>query len=330
METKILHMKPNRPDQDKLNIAARLIRDGELVAFPTETVYGLGANAYNTTAVGKIFQAKGRPADNPLIVHISDREMLEPLIRFMPPCAEQLIAAFWPGPLTLVFPKSEDVPAIVTAGLDTVAIRMPSHPVAHAFIYRAGVPIAAPSANLSGKPSPTRIKDVVEDMDGRIACIIDGGDCDVGLESTVIDLSAQTPVILRPGGVSKEELERVIGPLKVHEGTTEKPASPGMKYRHYAPDAQVILVQEPERFQSVIDAEKKAGKRVGALVLGDRHVRADLVMRLGATIEEAGKTLFALLREMDRQGADIIIVESMPETGRGRAVMNRLKKAAGK
>ena len=335
MDTKILHINPRQIDQDKLNIAARLIREGELVAFPTETVYGLGANALSSEAVGKIFEAKGRPTDNPLIVHIADPDMLEPLIRFMPEHAEEVMERFWPGPLTLIFPKSDDVPDQVTAGLDTVAIRMPSNPIAHALIYRAGVPIAAPSANLSGKPSPTRIKDVIEDMDGRIACIIDGGDCEVGIESTVLDLNSdQHPTILRPGGVSKEDLEELLGGVQVHSDSVSRPASPGMKYRHYAPRARVILIEGDAKksmktLKSRIAQEKALGRRVGALVYGDeKGIEADAVMSLGETSDDAGKSLFAHLREMDRKGIDTIIVEGVEEKGSGLAIMNRLKKAA--
>ncbi len=333
MKTEIIRMT-GRSDREKLEKAANYIREGELVAFPTETVYGLGANVFNSVAVRKIFAAKNRPPDNPLIVHISNREMLEELVSLIPKGAEELMKKFWPGPLTLIFPKSDAVPDAVTCGLPTVAVRMPSHPIALELIKKSRVPIAAPSANLSGKPSPTRIRDVIEDMDGRIACIIDGGDCEVGVESTVLDLNSNVPTILRPGGVSREELEKVLGRVMVYEGGAEKPASPGMKYRHYAPKAKVILVEGGKekilkKVASLVEEQKKAGKKVGVLMLGEKKVAGgDVVMSLGRTGAQAGKNLFALLREMDRKGVDMIIVEGVEETGRGLAVMNRLRKAA--
>ncbi|MDC8437743.1 MAG: threonylcarbamoyl-AMP synthase, partial [Candidatus Nitrosotenuis sp.] len=230
--------------------AASIIRRGNLVAFPTETVYGLGADALNAKAVKKIFVAKGRPADNPLIVHVSDKESVNDLARDIPQLAEKLISRFWPGPLTIVLKKSKMVPKVTTGGLDTVAIRMPKNKIAQALIREAGTPIAAPSANFFGRPSPTLAKHVLDDLDGRISAIIDGGRTRIGIESTVIDLTRKTPMLLRPGGVTLEELHSAIGRVDVHPILKGKKSelvhrSPGMKYKHYSPDAHVILIEGP-------------------------------------------------------------------------------------
>lgn len=330
METEIIRINP--PDRKELGRAARYIQKGELVAFPTETVYGLGANALDGEAVAKIFKAKNRPCDNPLIVHISDQKMLEGLVTKIPQKAGILMEKFWPGPLTIIFPKSKAVPDNVTCGLQTVAVRMPSHPIARELIRVSGVPIAAPSANISGKPSPTQVEDVIEDLNGKVACIIDGGDCEVGVESTVLDLNTDVPTILRPGGVSKEELEKVLGKVEVHAGSAEKPASPGMKYRHYAPKATVVLVeglQARKAIGEIAAHHMRDKKKVGVLVVGEvKTLRADAVMSMGTKSDEVARNLFRMLREMDRIGVDVIVVEGVEEKGRGLAVMNRLRKAA--
>ncbi len=245
MQTQLLPVSP-----ETLERAGELIREGHLVAFPTETVYGLGANALDADAVRRIFEAKGRPGDNPLIVHISALSQLPALIAGAPsPAARALMDAYWPGPMTLIFPKSDAVPEAVTAGLGTVAVRFPAHPAARALIDAAGVPIAAPSANRSGRPSPTSARHVLEDMDGRVPLILDGGDCEVGLESTVIDLSGETPRVLRPGGVTPEMIVAACGSAGVDPavmrplGENEVARSPGMKYRHYAPVGALTVVK---------------------------------------------------------------------------------------
>jgi len=245
MKTQYIKIDRDQPDHEILAAAANLIRRGRLVAFPTETVYGLGANGLDAAAVGRIFAAKGRPADNPLILHISDRRELDALVREVPEWLEPLLGKFWPGPFTVVLPRSEIVPDIVTAGLDTVAVRLPSLGVARELVRVAGVPIAAPSANLSGRPSPTTAAAVMADMDGRIGMVLDAGPCDVGLESTVLDCVAQPPVILRPGGVTQEMLEECLSSVRsAGQGSAAEnavPRAPGMKYRHYAPSAPLVL-----------------------------------------------------------------------------------------
>ncbi|MFW6603057.1 L-threonylcarbamoyladenylate synthase, partial [Listeria monocytogenes] len=250
--------------------AAKLLRSGECVAFPTETVYGLGADATNQAAVQKIYEAKGRPSDNPLIVHIARREQMDPFVASYPVKAIQLMEKFWPGPLTVILPlKKDSLATNVSAGLSTVGVRMPEHPVSLALIDAANIPVAAPSANRSGKPSPTTASHVIEDLDGKIAGIIDGGATGVGLESTVIDCSLDIPVILRPGGVTKEQIEQIIGPVDIATNNTketEKPKAPGMKYTHYAPKAPVYLIEGSIQFwQSEINKAEAANKKLGIL-----------------------------------------------------------------
>ena len=254
MKTQIIKIDTSTSNWDKqLDQAAEVLRSGGLVAFPTETVYGLGANALDEEAVKSIYRAKGRPSDNPLIVHIADTAAVKDLTDSIPGTAQALMDAFWPGPLTLVMPRSSLVPDIVTAGLDTVAVRMPSHPIASALIKKAGVPVAAPSANSSGRPSPTLARHVIEDMMGKIDVIIDGGNAEVGVESTVLDITVDPPVILRPGGVTLEQLRHVLGNVISDQtpGISDMagtPKSPGMKYRHYSPKATMLLIQgDPER-----------------------------------------------------------------------------------
>jgi L-threonylcarbamoyladenylate synthase len=322
--------------------AAELIRKGELVAFPTETVYGLGANALCGQAVQKIFAAKGRPGDNPLIAHVCDIKGVEPLVARIPPLARRAMEAFWPGPLTIVFPKSGAVPDAVTAGLDTVAVRFPSHPVARALIERAACPIAAPSANRSGRPSPTNAQDVYADMQGRIPLILDGGACGVGVESTVLDVS-DGPLILRPGGVTQGMLEQALGmPVRVHQAALKplegEARSPGMKYKHYAPKAQVVLVEgEPEamahRAAQLYDEALAKGRR--PCILGTEELkdiygeRAFYPLGKRAQPESIAHNLFAALREMDRRGYDAVFCETVEAQGVGLAIMNRLVRAAG-
>ncbi len=337
MQTELLPVSP-----ESLARAGELIRAGELVAFPTETVYGLGANALDEAAVRRIFDAKGRPGDNPLIVHISAAEQLEPLIGSAPgPTAKALMAAYWPGPMTLIFPKSRRVSAAVTAGLDTVAVRFPAHPAARALIDAAGVPIAAPSANRSGRPSPTTAAHVLEDMDGRIPMILDGGPCEVGLESTVVDMTGGDPRILRPGGVTPEMLRAVAGSAGVDEAVLhplragERPRSPGMKYRHYAPKGSLTVVQGAEdavirRICELYDAALADGLSPLILAL-EGHLPAygsRQTLSLGADADAMARAIFARLREADALGAGAIFSEAVPTDGVGLAVMNRLGRAA--
>ncbi len=323
------------PDE-RLKVAARLIVEGKLVAFPTETVYGLGADALNERAVRRIFEAKGRPADNPLIIHIAESEWLFELAREVPEVALRLAERFWPGPLTLVLPKGEKVPSVTTGGLDTVAVRMPAHPIALELIRLSGRPIAAPSANISGKPSPTEADHVVDDFYGRIECIIDGGPTPIGVESTVLDLTGEVPVLLRPGGLPLEDIERVIGRVDVHPAVkgieVNLAKAPGMKYKHYSPNAQVILVEGPReavrrKMEEIVKEFRSRGLKVG--VMATEKYDADAFFHLGESIEEVARNVFRALRELDKAGVDVILAEGIEERGLGLAVMNRLRKAAG-
>ena len=293
---------------DKINeLVVNTIREGGLVAFPTETVYGLGANALNPNAVKKIFLAKGRPQDNPLIIHISNLKQLDELVLEIPDLAVKLIDLFWPGPLTIIFKKNKIVPNEVTCGLDTVAIRMPSNKLALELIEKSNCPIAAPSANVSGRPSPTKAKHVIDDLNGKIDIVIDGGAVNIGLESTVIDLSGELPIILRPGKITRSQIESVIG--KVETSTCNvKPKSPGMKYKHYSPKAKVIIYSN-----NLIELKKK-------------YVNYK-VLKYESKVEMANK-IFNDFRECDDAGIDVILVKSVDEKGLGLAIMNRVKKAA--
>lgn len=317
------------------------MREGKLVAFPTETVYGLGANALDPQAVKRIYEAKGRPSDNPLIVHIAKASQLNTLVKEIPAPAEALIKTFWPGPLTLVLEKSELVPDIITAGLDTVAVRMPDNPVALRLIEEAGVPVAAPSANLSGRPSPTTYQHVLEDLNGRIEYIINGGPCKIGVESTVLDCTAEKPVILRPGGVTREMMEQIIGQVEtdavLEPEAGARPRSPGMKYRHYSPRAQMIIFEgKPdeiiEKINSLASDNRAEGLRTGVLSSMENKDRykAEVVVNIGSLNrpEEVASKLYDALRRFDEEKVDIIYSESFSEEGLGRAIMNRLKKAS--
>lgn len=335
-----------------LQKAGSILRQGGLVAFPTETVYGLGADALNPAAVQKIYLAKGRPRDNPLIVHIADEKSLAPLVSAIPAQARQLMEKFWPGPLTLVLPRSSRVPDQVTGGLATVAVRMPDHPVALALLKEAGVPVAAPSANLSGKPSPTTARHVWQDLAGRVEMIIDSGPVGVGVESTVLDLTAGTPMILRPGGVTAEELERVLGRKPAidpslaaakaagpDDGEEEKliPRSPGMKYTHYSPEAQVILIvgdlpPMTETIRRLTGEYLHKGLKVGIMATAETQEAypEGTVISVGTRGDMAtvAANLYGSLREFDARKVDIILAEGFDQAGLGAAVMNRLTKAA--
>ena len=326
-----MHTELCQADEASIRRAAALLRAGELVAFPTETVYGLGADALNGEAAARIFAAKGRPADHPLIAHLAGESGLAGLIALEPcACARALMRAFWPGPLTLIFPKSPRVPREVTAGLDTVAVRMPSHPVARALIRAAQTPIAAPSANRSGRPSPTTAAHVLEDMEGRIPLILDGGPCEVGLESTVVDVTGARPRILRPGGITLEMLEGVVGFVDVDEGVLHQlqagsqARSPGMKYKHYAPKGEVTIVTGPRAAQEIARLYDAADGRAAILAFSQADYGARRVYRL----KNAPGELFAALRQLDEDGMETIYAEDVPTTGGGLAVMNRLMRAA--
>lgn len=330
---------PMNMNYPQLKEAAALLQQEEVVAFPTETVYGLGANALSDQAVLKIFEAKGRPGDNPLIVHITKKEQLTDLVDNLPEVAEKLMQAFWPGPLTLVLKSRDGVSKYVTAGLDTLAVRMPDHPIALALMEVAGLPLAAPSANLSGKPSPTTAAHVDEDLDGKIAGIVDGGPTGVGLESTVVDCTTEIPVILRPGGVTKEQLEAVIGQIEVDPALTSQdqaPKSPGMKYTHYAPVAPVYLVEGGLDFlKETVLAAQKDGKKVGLLVTEETKAElgeaGDVMIACGtrSDLSTIATNLYDALRAFNSTDVDIIFSETFPKTGVGAAIMNRLDKAAG-
>ncbi len=323
-------------DEQSVRLAAELFRQGELVAFPTETVYGLGANALDPQAVPRIFIAKNRPMDNPLIVHIRDMAQLEPLCE-PSPAALRLMEAFWPGPLTILCRKKQAVPDAVTAGLNTVGIRMPSHPGCRLMLEACGLPIAAPSANLSGRPSPTTALHVLDDLRGRVPLILDGGPCDVGLESTVLDASGPVPVILRPGAVTREMVAAVCGDCLVADSVMrplregETAPSPGMKHRHYAPKGRLTLYRgTAENVSRVIRTEYDRSPNAVILAL-TRHVPlygSRRVMRMGDTLQEAAHSLFALLRQADDLGYARLLAETVTEEAEGLAVMNRLARAA--
>ncbi|AMV12522.1 MULTISPECIES: L-threonylcarbamoyladenylate synthase [Geobacillus] len=317
--------------------AVEWLRAGEVIAFPTETVYGLGADAANTAAVEKIFAAKGRPSDNPLIVHVASMAQAEAVAASIPPMAKTLMERFWPGPLTLVLPKrAKAVSERVTAGLPTVAVRMPDHPLALALIEASGLALAAPSANRSGRPSPTTAAHVLADLDGRIAGVIDGGPTGVGVESTVLDCSGGVPTILRPGGVTKEALIEAIGRVEEAAAVDDEaaPKAPGMKYTHYAPKAPLWIVAGPPAFlQRLVDESRAEGKTVGVLTTEENwdQYAADVVLPCGTrqALETVASRLYDTLRRFDETNVDLIYSEAFPEEGIGAAIMNRLRKAAG-
>lgn len=345
MQTIVLKVDPKRPEQVKIKKAASIIKSGGLVVFPTETVYGLGANAFDRKAVERIFETKGRPSDNPLIVHIYSKKQLNDITQEVPDKAKKLAEKFWPGALTMIFKKKEIIPPEVTCGLNTVAVRMPSHKVARALCKSTGVPIAAPSANSSGRPSITSGKHAIEELLGKVECIIDAGNTDIGLESTVIDMSSKVPEILRPGGVTAEDIRAVCGKIKVGKiamakGKASTPRSPGTKYRHYAPKAKMILVEGPEE-KAALEAEKIAlakaseGKNTALLSLRTRKLRK--VVKPGTekvTImalygkKEIAKRLFFSLRKFDSEGIEVIVTNAIDEKDLGLAIMNRLRKAS--
>lgn len=335
----------DNPDIDIIDRASNIIKGGGLVAFPTETVYGLGADGLNPKAIKKIYEAKGRPSDNPLILHISSIDELYTLIKGITPLAKELINAFWPGPLTMIFEKSDIVPKCITGGLDTVAIRFPINKIARAIIKNSKTPIAAPSANSSGKPSPTRASHVKFDLDGKIDMIIDGGACEVGLESTVVDVTGDIPVILRPGAITREMLQAAVGKVDIDAaimGSTDKdlkPKAPGMKYKHYSPKAKIIIVEGNQdnvikAINSLAKQSELEGKKVGIMATvqtKDLYDSSYNIFNVGDRndLTAIASNLFKFFRKFDFLNLDIVYTESFAENNLGAAIMNRLKKAAG-
>ncbi len=343
MRTEYVTITEDRPDEKAIRRAGRILKEGGLVAFPTETVYGLGGDALNPSSSRKIYEAKGRPSDNPLIVHVCRLEDIPPIISREPRGWRELAEAFWPGPLTMIFPKSEIVPKETTGGLDTVAIRFPSHKVAMALIDAAGGYIAAPSANRSGRPSPTMAKFCREDLDGLIDMIIDGGQVGIGLESTIIDLTSDEPTILRPGYITQEMLEKVLEHVEVDtailsDDSKTPPKAPGMKYRHYAPKGDLSIVEGDQEgvvsyINSQLSALREKGVRTGVICTDETAplYAADTVKSAGKRSDEEGiaRELFRILREFDDEGTEVMFSESFSGSGVGMAIMNRLMKAAG-
>lgn len=344
MQTKVVKIDNEHIDDVKMKEAAAIIAEGGLVAFPTETVYGLGADALHPEASMKIYAAKGRPSDNPLIVHISKFEDLESIAKTVPEQARKLSDAFWPGPLTMIVWKNEKVPYETTGGMDTVAIRMPNHPVALKLIEQSGCLIAAPSANTSGKPSPTEAAHVKLDLDGKIPMILDGGSVGIGIESTIIDLTEDVPMILRPGYITKEMLEEILGEeVKIDPGiiasdSMKKPKAPGMKYKHYAPKADLVLVDGEstkvvKKINTLVKEKQQLGQKVGIIATDETkdQYEADIVYSIGARADEdaIAQHLYKILREFDDCGVDAIYSESFATPRIGQAIMNRLLKAAG-
>lgn len=345
MKTKIVKIDSNNIDTSLLTEAAGILKNGGLVAFPTETVYGLGADGLNEEAAKKIYAAKGRPSDNPLIVHIADFHGLEELTRECPDKGRKLAEAFWPGPLTLIFKKSSKVPLSTTGGLDTVAIRMPSHLIAYELIRTSGIYIAAPSANVSGRPSPTKAEHVIEDLDGKIDMIIDGGKVNIGLESTIVDVTSKIPVILRPGYITVDMIEKVIGRVDIDKAVFSgiqdaniRPKAPGMKYKHYAPKGDLTIYEGSS--ENVVKAINKIteeklllGYRVGIIATEETfpYYKKGNVKTIGTRKDEntIARGLFEVLRDFDSEGTDYIFTESFDNNHLGQAIMNRLLKAAG-
>lgn len=337
MKTKLIEFNSNR---ENINLIKETIQSGELIAFPTETVYGLGADGLNEEAVKKIFQVKGRPQDNPLILHIENMEMLKELVEGDLSKAKDLIDKFWPGPLTLVLKKSKIVPEIITAGLDTVAIRMPNNEIALEIIKISNRPIAAPSANISGRPSPTDAKTCMEDLEGKIPLIIDGGNTLVGLESTVLDITGEIPTILRPGAITLEDIQEILPNVVVDKGilkSGEKPKSPGQKYKHYAPKAEAYLISgssDEEKESKIYEFLKKnKEKKVSLMVTSELYTKIDNlnleIIDLGSrdNLEKIASEIFRSLRTLDKNCVDVILCEEITKEGIGLAIMNRLEKS---
>jgi len=345
METKVIKIDRKNPDTELLKEAGRLLAQGGLVAFPTETVYGLGGDGLQETAAARIYAAKGRPSDNPLILHIADIKDMEKLAVDIPPLAYRLAEQFWPGPLTMILKKADVVPYTSTGGLDTVAVRMPSDEIAREIIRASGTYIAAPSANLSGRPSPTKAEHVIEDLSGRVEMIVDGGDSDIGLESSIIDLSGDVPMILRPGFITKEDFEQIVREVKFDTAVlATKPEesvvakAPGMKYRHYAPKGQITIIEGEttavvEKINALAAEQEAKGIRTAVLCAEETKglYKCGNIYSLGSLKKEKeiSAHLFAALRSFDTEQMEVIYSESFENTRLARAIMNRLRKAAG-
>lgn len=343
MNTKIVKMDEIHIDEAAIREAGEILKKGGLVAFPTETVYGLGGDALNAASSAKIYEAKGRPSDNPLIVHIANLDALSGIVKEIPREAYLLAEKYWPGPLTMIFRKAEAVPYATTGGLETVAVRMPSNQVALALIEAAGGYVAAPSANRSGRPSPTLARYVIEDLDGRVDMIIDGGEVNIGLESTIIDLTEETPVILRPGYITRQMLAETLGEVETDKTLMQPakdlaPKAPGMKYRHYAPKGSLTIVEgQAEAVVSYINARladaKAEGLKSGVIATEETKAayHADCVKSAGSRQDEeaVAKCLFRILREFDEEEVQVMYAEAFSREGMGQAIMNRLLKAAG-
>lgn len=340
-DTVVLKIDNKSPEKDKIKKASDVLRNNGLVAFPTETVYGLGANALDEKAVNSIFIAKGRPSDNPLIVHIEDTNMLKKLVTDIPPKAYELMDKFWPGPLTILFNKKDIIPDIVTAGLSTVGIRMPDHKIALELIKETGLPIAAPSSNTSGKPSPTESEHVIEDIFGKVDIIIDGGPTGVGIESTFLDITSEIPTILRPGGVTYEDLLSVYDEVRYDPALENEnliPKSPGMKYTHYSPKADVKIIKGdltkiPYKIIELYNEYKSKNIKVGIIATeqtkDEYYDNIKIVIGDRNNPETIASNLFKTLREFDKLEVEVILAEGIDEIGIGKAVMNRMEKAAG-
>ena len=337
MKPQIIKIDPEKIDSWLIGQAAGVVRRGGLVAFPTETVYGLGANALDPEAVTGIFEAKERPLDDPLIVHIAYEEELYKLVEEVPEEAKKLIKEFWPGPLTVVLKKNAIIPDLVTTGLDTVAIRMPSNAISRELLKASGTPIAAPSANMFGRPSPTTAQHVIDDLDGRVDIVLDGGPTEIGIESTVVEFIEGKVIVLRPGGIDVESLQSVIGDVHIYSETVISKRSPGEYPQHYSPRAKVIVVEEEESqigdVKMIAQGMARKGNKVG-IIAKEEHAdeyASFAVKILGPQddVRACASKLFHVLREFDSEKVDVIIAEGIPEKGLGLAVMNRLRKAAG-
>ncbi len=329
-DTKVIKIDPIYPDPEIIQKAVTLLQKGEIIAFPTETVYGLGADATNDNAVKKIFEAKSRPSDNPLIVHVVDIEMMQQYSVEIPPIAYELAENFWPGPLTLVLKRSSHISSLVTKELPTVAMRAPSHPIAQKLIATLNKPIAAPSANISGRPSPTTAKHVFDDLKGKIPLILDGGSCAVGVESTVVSLVTDPPILLRPGGVTIEQLRKFIPEIQMKTDSEISKLSPGMRYRHYSPKTPIVLLKDFEN-ESVLDNFlKKENDDYILLCTHPEHNHSNEIKYrlMGKTLKEIQKNLFENFRMLDELVVKTAYIEETEETEQGLAIMNRVKKAA--
>ena len=343
MITKIVKVDKEHPDEAAIKEAGEILKNGGLVAFPTETVYGLGGDGLNARSSEKIYQAKGRPSDNPLIIHIAQLEDLDKIAEDVPDGAKKLAEKYWPGPLTMIFKKKDIVPIETTGGLESVAVRMPSHKVARALICYGGKYVAAPSANTSGRPSPTLAEHVIEDLNGKVDMILDGGEVGIGLESTIVDFTEKIPVILRPGYINQKMIAEVIGEVRMDKGllitdASVRPKAPGMKYRHYAPKANLIIVSGETdavvmRINELTGEYRKKGEKVGIICTDESRAQyiGDVIESIGSRQDEdsIAQHLYAILRDFDEMDVNVIFSESFATPRIGHAIMNRLLKAAG-